>query len=47
MENKGIVVEKGLVDAQSETIPVCVLNGHEKEVQLFKETILGCWTSGV
>ena len=41
MENKGIIVARVLVDTKSETIPVRVLNPHEKEVQLFKETIVG------
>ena len=41
MENKGVIVARVLVDSQTHTIPVHVLNPHEKEVQLYKETILG------
>ena len=41
MENKGVIVARVLVDSQTHTIPVRVLNPHEKEVQLYKETILG------
>ena len=41
MENKGVTVARVPVDSQTHTIPVRVLNPHEKEVQLYKETILG------
>ena len=40
MENKEIVVARVLVDDQSEIIPVHVFNPQEKEVKIFKETIL-------